>query len=56
MNIIVTGCRYQVNLRLAKLNKIENVARDFSLRITDHETMRIIEEGIEMPLISFHSY
>jgi hypothetical protein len=42
--VIVVGCRYQVNLRLAKLKKTENEAHGFSLRVTDHETMRIIEE------------
>jgi hypothetical protein len=42
--VIVVGCRHQVNMRLAKLNKTENEAHNFSLRITDPETMRIIEE------------
>jgi len=42
--VIVVGCRHQVNMRLAKLKKTENEAHNFALRITDPETMRIIEE------------
>jgi amino-acid N-acetyltransferase len=43
--VIVVGCRYQVNMRLEKLNKATKDTRSFSLRVTDNETMRIIEEG-----------